>query len=30
MTQIYIPDEPDPFIYLMDSVSLNGCPLTGH
>ena len=30
MTQIYIPDdESDPFIYLMDSVSLNGCPLTG-
>ena len=26
---IYIPDnESDPFIYLMDSVSLNGCPLT--
>jgi hypothetical protein len=29
MTQIYIPDnESDSFIYLMDSVSLNGCPLT--
>jgi hypothetical protein len=28
MTQIYIPDESGPFIYLMDSVSLNGCPLT--
>lgn len=29
MAQIYIPDdESDPFIYLMDSVSLNGCPLT--
>jgi hypothetical protein len=29
MAQIYMPDdESDPFIYLMDSVSLNGCPLT--
>lgn len=29
MAQIYIPDnESNPFIYLMDSVSLNGCPLT--
>src|ERR1700730_5135434 len=29
MAQIYIPDdESDPFTYLMDSVSLNGCPLT--
>jgi len=29
MSQIYMPDdESDPFTYLMDSVSLNGCPLT--
>jgi hypothetical protein len=29
MTQIYIPDdESNPFTYLMDSVSLSGCPLT--
>jgi hypothetical protein len=29
MTCIYIPDsESDPFSYLMESVSLNGCPLT--
>src|SRR5579859_7945105 len=29
MAQIYLPDdESDPFTYLMDSVSLNGCPLT--
>ena len=29
MTYIYIPDdESDPFTYLMDSVSLSGCPLT--
>jgi len=29
MSQIYIPDDKsDPFIYLMDSVNLNGCPLT--
>jgi hypothetical protein len=29
MAQIYIPDdESNPFAYLMDSVSLSGCPLT--
>ena len=29
MTQIYMPDDQsDPYIYLMDSVSLSGCPLT--
>jgi hypothetical protein len=29
MTYIYIPDdESDSFTYLMDSISLNGCPLT--
>ena len=29
MTQIYLADdESEPFIYLMESVSLNGCPLT--
>jgi hypothetical protein len=29
MALIYIPDdESDPFSYLMDSVSLSGCPLT--
>jgi hypothetical protein len=30
MARIYIPgDESDPFTYLMESVGLNGCPLTG-
>src|SRR5215469_12330703 len=29
MTQIYLADdESEPFIYLMESVNLNGCPLT--
>lgn len=29
MTQIYLADEEsEPFIYLMQSVNLNGCPLT--
>jgi hypothetical protein len=29
MAQIYVPDDDsDPFTYLMDSVSLHGCPLT--
>ena len=28
MTQMYLADdESEPFIYLMESVSLNGCPL---
>lgn len=28
MSQIYLADESEPFTYLMESVSLSGCPLT--